>query len=98
MRARDELVFTMVDSEVLRVPDIHQSVIAAPAVGLNDGVNRDSTANNGLKCALFTVRDNLGINAAVTFEDAEDNGLATSSSASLSTHSASAEVTLVNFD
>ena len=98
MRARDELVFTMVDSEVLRVPDIYESVSAAPAVGVDGGVNRDSTANNGLQSALFTVRDDLGINAAVTFEDAEDNGLATGSSASLTTDTARAEITLVNFD
>ena len=98
MRALHELVTTMVDSEVLRVSDIYKAVIAAPAVRVDSGVNRDAPANNGLQSRLFTVRDDLGINASVTFEDAEDNGLAAGSSASLATDAARAEVRLVNFD
>src|SRR5947209_20376343 len=75
MRAGDELVIAVVDSEVLRVPDIDKAVVAAPAVGVDGGVNRDATANNGLKSSLFTVRHDLSVNRAVAFEDAKDDGL-----------------------
>jgi len=98
MRALHKLIVAMIDSIMLRVPDINQAVIAAPAVRVDGGINRDSTANNGLKCGLFTVRHDLGIDTAVTFEDAEDDGLAAGSSASLATDTARAEVRLVNFD
>ena len=43
-----ELVRAMMDSEVLRVADIHESVVTAPAVGVDDGIGGDSAANNGL--------------------------------------------------
>src|ERR1700749_63538 len=98
MCALHKLILTMIDPIMLRVPDINQSVVTAPTVRVDGGVNRASTANNGLQSRLFTVRDNLGINAAVTFEDAEDYCLATSSAASLATNTASAEVRLINFD
>ena len=98
MRAGDELVIAVVDSEVLRVPDIDKAVVAAPAVGVDGGVNRDATANNGLKSSLFTVRHDLSVNRAVAFEDAEDDGLAAGSAASLATQASSAEVRFVNFD
>ena len=34
----NELVRAMVDSEVLRIADINQSVIAAPAIRVDDGI------------------------------------------------------------
>jgi hypothetical protein len=88
----------MIDSIMLRVSDINQAIVAAPPVRVDDGSERDATANNGLQSRLFAVWYDLRVNAAVSFEDAEDNGLAGGSAASLATHSASAEVRLVNFD
>jgi hypothetical protein len=38
----------MIDSEVLGIADIDETVIAAPAVTVDDGVCLDATANNGL--------------------------------------------------
>ena len=43
-----ELVRAMMGSEVFRMADIHQAVVAAPAVRMDDRVGRDSAADNGL--------------------------------------------------
>src|SRR5437764_6636295 len=98
MFATRELVFTMIDSEMLCITDINQTVIAAPAVRVDNRSQRDATANNGLQCGLLAVGHDFGINAAVAFEDAEDDGLARGSAASLATDSTSAEVAFVNLD
>jgi hypothetical protein len=57
-----------------------------------------ATANNGLQRGFLAVRHNPGVDAAVTLEDAEDNGLATGSTTALASHSTSAEAGLVNLD
>lgn len=36
MRARDELIVTVIDSIMLTVSDIHQHVVAAPTVGVDN--------------------------------------------------------------
>jgi hypothetical protein len=43
--ATGELVGRVVDPEVLRVPDIDQAVVAAPAVAVDDRVECDSAAD-----------------------------------------------------
>src|SRR5205085_11855470 len=96
MCATHELVLTMIDSEVLRVADIHQAVIAAPAVRVDDGLSSHATANNGLQCGFLAVGHDFCVNTTVTLEDAEDNGLATGPAASLATDSTSAEVAFIN--
>ena len=46
--AAHELILPVVNSVVFTVADINESVVAAPAVRVNDGLDRDATANNGL--------------------------------------------------
>jgi len=98
MRALHKLIVGVIDSEVLRVSDINQAIIAAPTVRVDGGVNSDSTPNNGLKCGFLAVRDDLCIHAAIALEDAEDNGLAAGSAASLATDTARSEVRFVHLD
>ena len=98
MRAGDELVLTVMDSKMLRIPNVNQAVIAAPAVRVDDGVERDATAHNGLQSTLFTVRHDLRVDAAVSFEDAEDDGLTRSAAPALASHAPRAEVRLIHFD
>lgn len=44
MRASSKLVLPVLNSEVLRVANVNQAVIAAPAVTMDDRVNGDATA------------------------------------------------------
>src|SRR4051812_12718258 len=88
----------MIDSEVLRVSNINQAVITAPPVPVDDRSKRDATTNNGLQGDFLAVRHDFCVNAPITFENAEDNGLAGSATASLASDTASAEIGLVNFN
>ncbi len=93
-----ELVTSMIDSVMLRVADIDQPIIAAPAVRVDGNVRRDATTNYRLKCALLAVGDDLRVHAPITLEDAEDDGLARRPAPAFAAHAASAEVTLVNLN
>src|SRR5947209_12913400 len=96
--ATRELVFTVIDSEVLTVANIYESVIAAPPVRVDDCSKRDATANNGLQSGFLAVRDNLCVKASIALEDAEDDGLTGSSATTLASDTASAEIAFVHFD
>lgn len=96
-RASDELIYAMIDSEVLNRADINQAIIATPPITVDDSFGSCSTANNGLQRGFFAVRDDLRVDAAVAFEDPEDNSLARGSSPALATHAASAEVRFIDF-
>ncbi len=96
--ALHKLVLTMMDSKMLGISGINQAVVTAPTVRVDDGVECDATAHNGLQSALFAVRHDLRVNASVSFEDAEDDGLATCPATALAAHTARAEVRLIHFD
>jgi hypothetical protein len=49
MRVTRELVRAMINSEVLGIADINHPIIAAPAVRMEHGVERDSTTNYSLQ-------------------------------------------------
>lgn len=98
MLATRELVFTMIDSEVLAVADIYQAVVAAPPVRVDDRPQRDATANNGLQSSLLAVRHNFSVNAPIAHEDAEDDSFSRSATASLAADSTRAEVRFIHCD
>jgi hypothetical protein len=98
MCAAHELVLPMMNSEVLGITNIDQTVLATPPIRVDNRFGSHATANNGLKCGFLAVRHNPGINAAVAFEDAEDDGLATGSTASLAPDSTSAKVAFIYFN
>ena len=90
-RAAHELAVPVVDPKVLRIAHVNQSVVAAPAVRVDDRFGSHTTATNGLKRGFLAVWDDLRVDAPVTLEEAEDDGLATGSATSLATHSTSAD-------
>ena len=61
-----------VDAEVFVVPHIHQSVIAFPAVGMDNTLRRNLAPDDGLKRFGRAVRDQLCVNGSITLIDAED--------------------------
>ena len=98
MLATSELILTMIDPEVLCIADINQAVITAPAVRVDDRFSGHATADNGLQSGLLAVGHNLRVDTAVTFEDAEDNCFATSSTTALASDAPSAKVRFINLD
>ena len=70
-----ELVAGMIDADVA-IAEVDQAMVAAPAIGVDDGAWVDPAADNPLQGGLRAVRDDLGIDAALPREDAEDDRLA----------------------
>ncbi len=97
LRAARKLFAAVNNSEVLGIANINESVIATPAVTMDNGFRRDPTANNGLQSCLFAVRDDLRIDLAITLQDTKNNRLATRSATALTTHTTSTKVRLANF-
>lgn len=96
-RPLGELARGVVNPQVLRVPDIDQPAVAAPRVGVDDRVERDAPTNGGLQRLFAAVGYDLGVDAAVTLEDAEDDGLCRPAPTP-APRAAGAEVGLVDFD
>ena len=96
--ATHELIVPMIDSEVFTVPDINQAIVAAPAITMDDRLGCHATANNRLQSGFLAVRHDLGIDAAISFEDAEDNGLARGTATAPASDTTSTEVGLINLD
>src|SRR5688500_1664449 len=96
--AASELIHPMVNSEVLCVTNINESIIAAPAVRMDDRIGCDATTNNGLQRRLFTVRYDLRLDLAISLQETEDDGLAGCATPALATNTSSTEVRFVNFD
>jgi len=57
-------------------PDIHQSIVTTPTVGVYDAVDVSLAPDDGLQCGFGGVGDDFAANAIVAFEQAENDGLA----------------------
>jgi hypothetical protein len=93
-----EFVVGVVDPEVLVEAEIDQAIVASPTVGMEDGFRFDSATNDGLECGFGGIRHDLGVDLVASFEQPEDDRLATGSPASLAANATRAEVRLVGFD
>lgn len=77
-----KLILSVINAQMFRVADIDQAAITAPAVRINNTPRRDLSQYDSLKCLPFTIRNDFGINSAVSFENTKD-GLLKRSSATL---------------
>ena len=94
----DKLVFSMMDSKVLGVVDIDQTLIASPTVTMDDAVDRDMTSNNLLQRGFSGIRDDLRIDPAIALEDTEDDGFRSGTATSFTPYSPRTEIGFVHFD
>lgn len=79
--ASHEFVVSMVDPKVLLQANVHQSVIATPAIGMNDAVGIDLAADDGLQRGFGGIGDDFGVHAVIALEQTKDDGLASGASA-----------------
>ncbi len=77
-----EFVVPVVHPEVPVVADVNEPVVPAPAVRVDDGIERNTSQNQGLERPFLAVGHNLREHLARSLEDAED-GLLHRSAASL---------------
>ena len=92
-----ELVPGVFDAEVT-VAEIDQPVVAAPAIGVDDGAGVHPAADDALQGRPRAVRDDLGVDLALALEDAEDDGLAVGAAPAPALDPARPEEALVDLD
>ena len=92
-----ELVAGMIDTDVA-IAEIDQAVVAAPAIGVDDGARVDPAADNTLEGGLGAVRDDLGVDAALALKDAENDRLAVGAAPPPALDAPRPEEALVNLD
>lgn len=93
-----ELVFAMSDPQVFGIADVDEAVVADPAVSVDDRVEADLSSYNPLESTFTSVWDDLCPHFIAPFENAEDDRLPTSTSASLAFDSLWPEVGFVELD
>ena len=98
IRAVGKLVIAMIHTEMFCKTDIDQAVVAAPFVGVDNNIETDFPAYNCLQRAFLAVRNNLGVDPSVPFENTKDDGLATCPASAFSTDPPAAKVRLVDLD
>ena len=92
-----ELIPGMIDAEVT-VAEIDEPVVAAPAIGVDDGTGVHPAADDALQGRPRAVRDNLCVDLALALEDAEDDGLAVGAAPASALDPARPEEALVDLD
>lgn len=98
IRADGKLIIAMIDTQILRKTDIDQTVVATPTVGVDNYVRADFSANNGLQRGFLAIRNDLGIDPAVAFENAEDDRLAACPATTLAANTPASEIGLVHLN
>ena len=73
-----ELVLAMMDAIMLFVTQVHQAVVASPAVGVNHALGVHFSSDDGLQSGLGAIRYDLGVDSATPLQDAEDRSFAIS--------------------
>ena len=70
----NKLIVTMMYPEMFGKTHVNQSLITAPTVGIDDTLDADTTSNDLLQRCFGSIGNNLGINLAPTFQNAENDG------------------------
>lgn len=97
IRAFDEFIVAVIDSEMLIKANINQAVITTPAISMDDTVRINFTSNNGLQRGFGGIRHDFCVDLIATFEQAKDDCFASRSPAPFTPHTASAKVGLIGF-
>jgi len=96
--AEDEFVLAMADAEVTVEADGHQTVVAAPAVRVDQGGDVNFAAHDGLQGLLRTVGHDFRVHLPAALEQAEDAGFATGPAATFAPHAPRTEIAFVAFN
>ena len=86
--AFDKLIVAMINPKVFAKANIHQAIVATPAIGIDDAQRVGFTSDNRLQSTFRRIWNNLRINLITTFKQAKDNGFVASTAATFATHSA----------
>jgi hypothetical protein len=94
----NEFIQSMVDAEMLFIPQVNESIVSSPAIGMDDTLNAHSPSDNPLQRGSSTIGNDFRINFSVPPEDPKNDSFADCSPATLAFDPTSAEVTFIDFN
>jgi hypothetical protein len=83
---------------VLLIAHVNYSILRTKAVCMQRCPQLDFAPNNGLNTGFFAVRDNLCVDATITFIDSEDYRLASRPTSALASDTTSTEVRFIQLN
>ena len=83
LRSSNKFIVAVINPEMPINANIHKPIVATPNIGMDHAVGVNFATNNGLQCGFGGVGDDLGVDAAASFEKTKHNGFATYSTTSL---------------
>ena len=93
-----EFVGSMMDTIMLFEPEVNQTVITAPSIGINYAIWINASPNNGLQGFSGTVRDNLCVYMTSTLQDTENWRFSVGSAPVLSFDTPGSEIGFIDLD
>ena len=94
----NKLICPVVNTIVLFIAQIHKTIIAAPAIRMNDTVRIYTTPDNGLQRSFSAIGDDFGVDSAAPFKDTENRCFPKGSSSSFTFYSFAAKIRFIDFD
>jgi len=83
-----KFILAMMHSEMLFVPHVHQTIIASPAVRVDDAVQGCLAPDRSLSLLFEGIWGDLGVDFSLPFQDPEDNRFTACSTTLLPTDTA----------
>ena len=93
-----KFIFAMINTKVLAVTNIDQTVIATPAVRVDDAFQFYLSAYNRLQGGFRAIWNDFSINVTVPLKDAKDNRFAVCATASFAFDATRTKERFVNFN
>ena len=94
----NKLILSMVDSKMLLVPEINESIVATPAIRMDNTLKVYTTPDNRLQCGSPAIRNDLSEDTSIALEDTEYNCFTESPTASFALNATSAKETFIDFN
>jgi hypothetical protein len=91
-----KLIMAMMNPEMLIKPNINQSIIAPPGIGMNNAFWINFAPYNALKRLFSGIWNNFGIDFSFTFKDTKDDGFPGSTTSTLARNTTRPKVRLIN--
>ena len=92
-----EFISPVLDAQVLGVADIHEPIVAGPAIGMDDTVEVDTAPNRFAQSVFRDIGDNLGVNTIAPFEHPKDNRLVPRPTSPFAPDATWTEIGFINF-
>lgn len=93
-----EFVGSVMDTIMLFEPEVNQTVITTPSIGIDYAIRINASPNDGLQCFSGTVRDNLCVYMPSTLQDTKNWRFSVGSAPALSFDTPGSEIGFIDFD